>query len=223
MEKVIYIIPTPIGNLEDITLRAIRLLKESDLVLAEDTRVTGKLFNHYSISTKMQSHHAFNEHKKIDYIINQINQGVKVSLVSDAGSPAISDPGHLIIRECIKNNITVQCLPGATAFVPALIQSGIPCDRFMFEGFLPVKKGRKKRLTDVLNNRKTTVIYESPHKILKTLSEFKKLCPDREVVVLKELTKIYETNYRGTLEEVYEAIKSSTIKGEFVIVLSALK
>lgn len=223
MEKVIYIIPTPIGNLEDITLRAIRFLKESDLVLAEDTRVTKKLFLHYDVITKMESYHSYNEHRKIDSIIEKILQGVKVSLVSDAGSPSISDPGYLLVRACIQANINVQCLPGATAFVPALVQSGLPCERFIFEGFLPVRKGRQKRIVEIVNNNKTTIIYESPHKILKTLSDFKVLCPDRKVVVLKELTKMYENSFRGTIVEVYESVQKAVIKGEFVIVLSASK
>ena len=221
MEKVIYIIPTPIGNLEDITLRSIRVLKESDLVLAEDTRVTRRLFSHYGITTKMQSHHSFNEHKNNLSIIDKINSGLRISLVSDAGTPAISDPGYLLIRECIKKNIIVFCLPGPTAFVPALVQSGIPCDRFIFEGFLPTKKGRKTKILELVSYNKTTILYESPHKILKTLSEFASLCPDRQMVVIKELTKLFETTYRGTAKQIYESIECSKLKGEFTIILNA--
>ena len=221
MEKVIYIIPTPIGNLEDITLRSIRILKESNLVLAEDTRITRRLFRHYGIKTHMQSHHSFNEHKNNLSIIEKINSGLIVSLVSDAGTPAISDPGYLLIRECIRNNIAVHCLPGPTAFVPALVQSGVPCDKFIFEGFLPPKKGRNKKILELISYGKTTIIYESPHKILKILSDFKSLCPDRQLVVVKELTKIHETTYRGTAAQIYELIESSKIKGEYTIILHA--
>jgi len=220
MERVIHIIPTPIGNLEDITLRALRLLKESDIILVEDTRITKKLLNHYGVKTKMLAYHSFNEHKKLNIIIKKIEAGQKISLVSDAGMPGISDPGFLLIRECLKFKINVICLPGPTAFVPALIQSGIPCDRFIFEGFLPTKKGRKTRLFDITNQSKTVIIYESPHRILKTLSELHKICPTRKIVVLKELTKIYETVYRGQVKEVVNSISHSVIKGEFIIILN---
>ena len=220
MEKLIHIIPTPIGNLEDITLRSIRILSELDLILAEDTRVTKKLLRHYNIETPMLSYHAFNEHKMLADIINKINTGVNVGLVSDAGTPSISDPGFLLIRECIKNNVEIICLPGPTASIPALVQSGLPCERFVFEGFIPLKKGRKKRLAEIINQSKTSIIYESPHRIIKTLNELAVLCPERSIVVLKELTKIYESTYRGSVLEVLDSIGKSKIKGEFIIILS---
>ena len=220
MEKLIHIIPTPIGNLEDITLRSIRILSELDLILAEDTRVTKKLLRHYNIETPMLSYHAFNEHKMLADIINKINTGVNVGLVSDAGTPSISDPGFLLIRECIKNNVEIICLPGPTASIPALVQSGLPCERFVFEGFLPLKKGRKKRLSEIINQNKTSIIYESPHRIIKTLNELAVACPERSIVVLKELTKIYESTYRGSVLEVLDSIGKSKVKGEFIIILS---
>lgn len=223
MEKVLYIIPTPIGNLEDITLRAIRLLQESDLVLAEDTRVTRTLFKRYDISTKMISYHVFNEHQKIHKIIATINQGLKVSLVSDAGTPSISDPGFLLIRECIKHSINVICLPGPTACISALVQSGLPSDKFNFEGFIPTKKGRKKVMMDIAKRTSTTIIYESPHRILKTLKELNEIINGRNIVVLKELTKIHECVFRGTIADVIHSISESTIKGEFVIILDGSK
>jgi len=219
MEKLIHIIPTPIGNLEDITLRSIRILSEVDLILAEDTRVTKKLLRHYNIKTSMLSYHAFNEHKMVKNIINKINNGLHIGLVSDAGTPSISDPGFLLIRECIKNNIEIICLPGPTASIPALVQSGLPCERFVFEGFLPLKKGRKKRLSEIINQEKTTIIYESPHRIIKILNELSVLCPTRQIVVLKELTKMHESIYRGSVLEVVDSIGKSKIKGEFVIIL----
>ena len=223
MERVLHIIPTPIGNLEDITLRAIRILKESDIILAEDTRVTNTLLKHYNITTKMMQYHAFNEHQKLNNIITKINDGFKISLVCDAGTPSISDPGFLLIRECIKNQINITCLPGPTASISALVQSGLPCDKFNFEGFIPVKKGRKKRIMEIINQTRTTIIYESPHRILKTLEELKELCKQRKIAVLKELTKINETCYRGTIESVIEDISESKIKGEFVIILDGKK
>ena len=220
MEKVIHIIPTPFGNLEDISLRAIRILGELDLILAEDTRVTKKLLRHYDIRTTMLSYHAFNEHKIVKNIIKKIDDGVKIGLVSDAGTPSISDPGFLLIRECINNNIKVICLPGATACIPAIVQSGLPCEKFIFEGFLPVKKGRKNKLLEIINQEKTTILYESPHRIIKTLNELAIICPKRKIVVLKELTKIYETIYRGSILEIIHDISKSKIKGEFVIILN---
>ena len=223
MERVIYIIPTPIGNLEDITLRAIRILKESDLILVEDSRITGKLLNHFDITTKMMTYHAFNEHKKKDLIIDKIHAGLKISLVSDAGTPSISDPGFLLIRECIKNNITITCLPGPTACITALVKSGLPCEKFQFEGFLPVKKKRKQMLNKIANNENTTVIYESPHRILKTLNDLKELCGERDIAVIKELSKVYETAYRGTIQEIINQVSNSTLKGEFVIVIDGKK
>jgi len=219
MEKVIHIIPTPIGNLEDISIRAIRILGELDLILAEDTRVTKKLLRHYNIATTMLSYHSFNEHQIVKNVIKKINDGVQIGLVSDAGTPSISDPGFLLIRECISNSIQVVCLPGATACIPAIVQSGLPSDRFIFEGFLPVKKGRKKKLLEIIDQDKTTVLYESPHRIIKTLNELAILAPKRKIVVLKELTKLYETTYRGSMIDIIHDIGKSKIKGEFVIVL----
>ncbi|MAQ47609.1 MAG: 16S rRNA (cytidine(1402)-2'-O)-methyltransferase [Flavobacteriales bacterium] len=223
MERVIYIIPTPIGNLEDITLRAIRILKESDLILVEDSRVTRKLLNNYNITTKMISYHAFNEHKKTDEIIDKIDAGFKISLVSDAGTPSISDPGFLLIRACIKHNITIACLPGPTACITALVKSGLPCDKFHFEGFLPVKKKRAKLLNIISNYENTTIIYESPHRILKTLNDLNQFCGERNVVVIKEISKVYETAYRGNIREVIDSISNSKLKGEFVIILDGKK
>ena len=219
MEKLIHIIPTPIGNLEDITLRSIQVLHSVDLILAEDTRVTKKLLKHYDIQTKMISYHSFNEHKKLNTIINQIQAGANIALVSDAGTPAISDPGFLLIRECIRHGIEIICLPGATACIPALIKSGIACDRFSFEGFLPIKRGRKKRLSNIVEQEKTTIIYESPHRIIKTLQQLCALCPQREIAVIKELTKLNENIYRGAVQDVISLVSSATIKGEFVIIL----
>jgi len=219
MEKLIHIIPTPIGNLEDITLRALQLLHSVDLILAEDTRITGKLLNHYDIKTKMISYHSFNEHKKLDTIITKIKNGTNIALVSDAGTPAISDPGFLLVRECVKHDIEIFCLPGATACIPALVKSGMTCDRFIFEGFLPAKKGRQKKIIDILENKITSIIYESPHRIMKTIGQLRDLCPNREVAVIIELTKLNEKIYRGSLKDVWEEISKSTIKGEFVIIL----
>ena len=223
MERLIHIIPTPIGNLEDITLRAINVLKSVDLILTEDTRVTKKLLNHYDIKTPMESYHTFNEHKKLNNIIAKINKGVNIALVSDAGTPAISDPGFLLIRECIKHDIDVICLPGATACIPALIKSGISCDRFTFEGFLPKKKGRKKRFLEIIKQEKTSIIYESPHKIINTLQQFYAICPDRKIAVVKEISKLHEKIYRGSIKKILEQISNSTIKGEFVIILDGAK
>ena len=223
MEKLIHIIPTPIGNLEDITFRAVRLLNEVDLILAEDTRVTKKLLNHYEIKTKMSSYHSFNEHKQLSNIITKINKGFQIALVCDAGTPGISDPGFLLIRECIKHKIRVICLPGATACIPAIVQSGIACNNFVFEGFLPLKKGRKKKLNDILKHTQPTIIYESPHRILKTLKELYLLSPERKIVVLKELSKLNEKEYRGSLSIIINNIEQSTIKGEFVIILDGAK
>ena len=216
MERLIYIIPTPIGNLEDITLRSIRILKESDLILVEDSRVTRKLLQKYNISTKMMSYHAFNEHKKID-------SGLKIALVSDAGTPSISDPGFLLIRACIQNDITISCLPGPTACITALVKSGLPSVKFQFEGFLPVKKKRKKLINTIANYENTTIIYESPHKILKTLNELHEACGERNIVVVKELSKIYETAYRGNIQQVINNISNSKLKGEFIILLDGKK
>jgi len=218
----LYLVPTPIGNLEDMTFRAINILKEVDLVLAEDTRVSQKLLKKYEIETRLQSFHAHNEHKKLNHYLELLQTGTQLALVSDAGTPGISDPGFLLVRACIENDIKVNCLPGATAFVPALVMSGIPCDRFHFEGFLPQKKGKQKRLKYLLDLENTIVFYESPFRIVKTLKMIQELGGgDRLVSVSRELTKIYEENVRGNLAEVLETLKSrSSIKGEIVLVIS---
>ncbi|NAS12445.1 16S rRNA (cytidine(1402)-2'-O)-methyltransferase [Poritiphilus flavus] len=223
MEK-LYLVPTPIGNLEDITLRAISVLKEVDLILAEDTRTSGKLLQRYEISTPMQSHHMHNEHKTLDGIIKRLKSGEQIALISDAGTPAISDPGFLLTRACVENDIPVECLPGATAFVPALVQSGLPNDRFVFEGFLPPKKGRQTRLKQLAEESRTLIFYESPYKLLKTLSDLSEYFgADRRVSVSRELTKLYEETIRGTLEEVQEHFKNKAPKGELVIVVAGKK
>ena len=199
----LYLVPTPIGNLEDITFRALKVLKEVDYILAEDTRTSGKLLKHFEISTPMQSHHMHNEHKTVDTIVKRIQSGEVFALISDAGTPAISDPGFLLTRACIQNNIEVECLPGATAFVPALVNSGLPNDKFVFEGFLPVKKGRQTRLKLLAEEARTMIFYESPHKLLKTLSHFAEYFgAERQVSISRELTKMFEETKRGTVTEV---------------------
>lgn len=216
----LYIIPTPIGNLNDITLRALQVLKDVDFILAEDTRQTSKLLKHYEIDKKLVAYHQHNEHKSIDKIIEQLKQGSVIGLVSDAGTPGISDPGFLIARECIKNNILIECLPGATAFVPALVNSGFPCDKFVFEGFLPHKKGRQTRLNLLKEETRTIVFYESTHRLLKTLTQFAEFFgEDRLVSVSRELTKMHEENIRGTVKEVIDYYKVNVIKGEIVIIV----
>ncbi|WP_378186172.1 16S rRNA (cytidine(1402)-2'-O)-methyltransferase [Aquimarina sp. W85] len=220
----LYIVPTPIGNLQDITLRAIEVLKTVDLILAEDTRTSGKLLKHFDITTPMQSHHMHNEHRTVESIINRLSQGEEVALISDAGTPAISDPGFLLVRACVAGNIEVDCLPGATAFVPALVNSGLPNDRFVFEGFLPVKKGRQTRLLALAQENRTMIFYESPHKLLKTLHNFiEYFGQDRLVSVSRELSKLYEETIRGTVKEVFEHFESKPPKGEIVIVLAGKK
>ena len=220
----LYIVPTPIGNLEDITLRSINVLIDSDLVLCEDTRKSKILMSHYKINTQLKSFHKFNEHKEVDSIVDQIKEGKKISLISDAGTPGISDPGFLIVRTCIESEIEIECLPGATAFVPALINSGIPSDKFAFEGFLPVKKGRKTRLKTLSSEERTMIFYESPHKILKTLNDFKlNFGSERKISISRELTKVYEENIRGTVEEVISFFGDKKIKGEIVIVVEGNK
>lgn len=217
----LYIVPTPIGNLEDITLRAIKVLKEVDLILAEDTRTSGKLLRHYEISTRMQSHHMHNEHKTVDGIVKRLHGGENIALISDAGTPAISDPGFLLTRTCIENNIEVECLPGATAFVPALVNSALPNDKFVFEGFLPVKKGRQTRLQLLAEETRTMVFYESPHKLIKTLTQFTEhFGADRPISVSRELTKLYEETIRGTAKEVLGHYTQNPPKGEIVIVVA---
>jgi len=220
----LYLVPTPIGNLEDMTLRAIRVLKEADLILAEDTRTSGKLLQHFEIGTPMQSHHMHNEHKTVDNLVQKIKAGTTIALISDAGTPAISDPGFLLTRACVENNIEVDCLPGATAFVPALVNSGLPNDKFVFEGFLPVKKGRQTRLKFLAEETRTMVFYESPHKLLKTLGNFVEyLGQERQVSVSRELTKLYEETIRGTAEEVLKHYIEKPPKGEIVIVVAGKK
>ena len=216
----LYIIPTPIGNLEDITLRALKILKEVDVILAEDTRQTSKLLKHYQITTKLVAHHQHNEHKSLDRIIDSLKSSKTMALVSDAGTPAISDPGFLLVRECIKNNIDVECLPGATAFVPALVNAGFPCDKFIFEGFLPHKKGRQTRLKLLAEETRTIIFYESPHRLIKTLKQFSEYfgC-ERQVSVSRELTKIHEETIRGTVLELINYYEMNTLKGEIVIIV----
>ena len=217
----LYLVPTPIGNLEDITLRAIRILKESDLILAEDTRNTGFLLKHLEIQKPMQSHHAFNEHKTVDKIIGLLKEGKTISLVSDAGTPAISDPGFLLSRACLEADLELECLPGATAFVPALVKSGLPSDRFTFEGFLPHKKGRQTRLQALTEEKRTMVFYESPHRLLKTLTQLAEfLEPERQASVSRELTKKFEETINGPLSELIQHFEKTAPKGEIVLVVA---
>lgn len=216
----LYIVPTPIGNLEDITLRAIRVLKEVDLILAEDTRTSGKLLKHYEISTHMHSHHMHNEHKTIENLISRLQSGETIALISDAGTPAISDPGFLLTRACVSNNIEVECLPGATAFVPALVNSGLPNDKFVFEGFLPDKKGRQTRYLALADEYRTIILYVSPHKLTKTLTEFiTYFGEDRPICVSRELSKLHEENVRGTVKEVLNHFENKPPKGEIVVIV----
>ncbi len=217
----LYVVPTPIGNLEDITYRAIKVLKTSDFILAEDTRTSGFLLKHYDIGTKMYSHHKFNEHQSCQQIVERIQAGANVALISDAGTPAISDPGFLIVRACVDAGIRIECLPGATAFVPALVMSGLPNDRFCFEGFLPQKKGRQTRMTELEGERRTMVFYESPYRVVKTLTQFAEhFGTERLGTVSREISKIYEETIRGTLPELIEHFTKKEPRGEFVIVIS---
>ena len=214
----LYLVPTPIGNLEDMTFRAIRILKEVDVILAEDTRTSAPMLKHFGIDKKAYSHHQHNEHKATSEVIKFLKQGQNVALISDAGTPAISDPGFFLVREALKNEIEVNCLPGATAFVPALVNSGLPSDQFVFEGFLPVKKGRQTRLKLLANEERTMIFYESPHRLLKTLTEFAEfLGEDRQASVSRELTKMYEETVRGTVVEIKSHFENNILKGEFVI------
>ena len=217
----LYIVPTPIGNLEDITLRAINVLKSVDLILAEDTRTSGKLLKHFEIGTQMHSHHMHNEHKTVKGIVQKLKAGTTIALISDAGTPAISDPGFLLTRACVENDIPVDCLPGATAFVPALVNSGLPNDKFVFEGFLPIKKGRQTRFLLLAEEPRTIIVYESPHKLLKTLSH---ICEyfgeDRQVSVSRELTKLFEETQRGTAKSILDYYTRRPPKGEIVIVIA---
>ena len=216
----LYVVPTPVGNMEDMTFRAIRVLKEADLILAEDTRTSGILLKHYEIKNAMQSHHKFNEHQTVESIVNRIKGGQTVALISDAGTPGISDPGFLVVRECVRNGIEVQCLPGATAFVPALVSSGLPDERFCFEGFLPQKKGRMTRLNALKEETRTMIFYDSPYRLLKTLTQFAEIFgADRPVSVCREISKIHEESVRGTLQEVIAHFTETEPRGEIVIIL----
>jgi len=219
----LYVVPTPVGNLEDMTFRAVRVLKEADLILAEDTRTSGILLKHFEIKNAMQSHHKFNEHKMVESVVNRIKAGETVALISDAGTPGISDPGFLVVRECVRNGIEVQCLPGATAFVPAVVASGLPNERFSFEGFLPQKKGRMTRLISLQTETRTMIFYESPHRLLKTLIQFGEYFGvDRQVSVSREISKMYEQTVRGTLAELIEHFTTVDPRGEIVIVLAGI-
>lgn len=216
----LYIVPTPIGNLDDMTFRAIQVLKEVDLILAEDTRTSGKLLKHFDIATHMHSHHMHNEHKTVENIVKRIQAGERVALISDAGTPAISDPGFLLTRACVENNIEVECLPGATAFVPALVNSGLPNDRFVFEGFLPEKKGRQTRFLQLAEETRTMIFYVSPHKLVKTLAEFVQYFgAERQVSISRELSKLHEETIRGTATEVLKHFETKPPKGEIVAVV----
>ncbi|WAC41366.1 16S rRNA (cytidine(1402)-2'-O)-methyltransferase [Pedobacter sp. SL55] len=218
MQGKLYIVPTPIGNLEDMTFRAIRILKEVDLILAEDTRTSAPLLKHFGIDKRVFAHHQHNEHKATAEIIKFLKEGQNIALISDAGTPAISDPGFFLVREAIKHEIEITCLPGATAFVPALVNSGLPNDQFVFEGFLPVKKGRQTRMKQLAEEERTMIFYESPHRLLKTLTEFAEFFgEDRRVCVSRELSKMYEENVRGTVIEVKSHFENNILKGEFVI------
>ena len=220
----VYIVPTPIGNLEDITFRAINILTDVDLILCEDTRRSKKLLIYYNIDTPLRSHHKFNEHKEVGKVVDKILSGEKIALISDAGTPGISDPGFLAVRTCLENNIEVECLPGATALVPALVNSGIPFERFVFEGFLPVKKGRKTRLEKLTNEDRTMIFYESPHKLIKTLNDFSNsFGADRKISVSREITKIYEETIRGSVEYIINLFTDKIPKGEFVIIVEGCK
>ncbi|MCB9223727.1 MAG: 16S rRNA (cytidine(1402)-2'-O)-methyltransferase [Crocinitomicaceae bacterium] len=220
----LYVVPTPIGNLEDITYRAVRILQEVDAILAEDTRTSKKLLQHYNIDNKLFPYHLNNEHKVVDGLVEEMKNGTVYALVSDAGTPAISDPGFLIVRACIQNEIDVECLPGATAFVPALVNSGFPCEKFVYEGFLPHKKGRQTRIQKITEEERTVVLYESPHRLLKALQQFNEAFGDeRRVAVCREISKKFEETIIGTSNELIQHFESHPIKGEFVIVIEAKK
>ncbi len=220
----LYLVPTPIGNLEDMTFRAVNVLKEVDIILAEDTRTSAPLLKHFGIEKKVFAHHQHNEHKAVSEIIKFLKEGQRIALISDAGTPAISDPGFLLVRETIKEGLEVQCLPGATAFVPALVNSGLPNDRFCFEGFLPVKKGRQTRLKALAEEKRTMIFYESPHRILKTIDEFISIFgPERQASISRELSKLYEENVRGTLTDLKLHFENNPIKGEFVFCVGGLE
>ena len=216
----LYIVPTPIGNLDDITIRAVQVLKKVDLILCEDTRRSKKLLNHLGIKSQLRSHHKFNEHSEVSYIVKKIVEGSNMALISDAGVPGISDPGFLIVRTCLENNIETECLPGPTAFVPALVVSGLPIDKFIFEGFLPAKKGRKSRLEKLALESRTMVFYESPHKLLRTLLDFDNFFgSNRKISISRELTKLYEETLRGPIKEMVAIYSNKKPKGEYVIIV----
>ena len=220
----LYLVPTPIGNLKDMTFRAVKVLQEVDLILAEDTRTSGKLLQHFEITAPMQSHHMHNEHKTVDHLVQRMESGETLALISDAGTPAISDPGFLLTRACVEKNIDVECLPGATAFVPALVNSGLPNDKFVFEGFLPPKKGRQTRLNLLAEETRTMIFYESPYKLLKTLGHFTEYFgADRSASVSRELTKLYEETVRGSLTEIIQYYTEKPPKGEIVIIVEGKK
>lgn len=219
----LYLVPTPIGNLEDITLRALRILKEADLILAEDTRTTGVLLRHYDIHNALKSYHKFNEHQTVAALVERLKGGETIALVSDAGTPGISDPGFLLLRECVRQGVEVECLPGATAFVPALVSSGLPCDRFLFEGFLPQKKGRHTRLEALRGQERTVVFYESPHRVVRLLGELEEVFgSDRPCAVCREITKIHEQVVRGTIHQALAHFQDNEPRGEFVVIVGQM-
>ena len=219
----LYLVPTPVGNLEDMTFRAIRILKEVDFILAEDTRTSGILLKHFEIKNSMQSHHKFNEHKSVENVVNRLKAGENGALISDAGTPAISDPGFLVVRECVRNGIDVECLPGATAFVPALVSSGLPNDRFCFEGFLPQKKGRMTRMKILAEEKRTMIFYESPHRLLKTLTQFGEYFGlERQASVSREISKLHEETVRGSLSELVAHFTQKDPRGEIVIIVAGI-
>lgn len=220
----LYVVPTPVGNLEDMTFRAIRILREADLILAEDTRTSGILLKHFEIKTPMQSHHKFNEHKTVESVVQRIKSGQTVALISDAGTPAISDPGFLVVRQCVENDIDVECLPGATAFVPALVASGLPNDRFCFEGFLPQKKGRQTKMNELSTEKRTMIFYESPFRLVKTLTQLSEVMgKERRASVSREISKMFEETQRGTLEELIAHFTAQNPKGEIVVIVAGLQ
>lgn len=223
-KAMLYVVPTPVGNMEDMTFRAVRVLKEADLILAEDTRTSGVLLQHYDIRGELMSHHKFNEHETVQQVVQKIQGGQTVALISDAGTPGISDPGFLLVRECVKRGVEVQTLPGATAFVPALVSSGLPCDKFCFEGFLPPKKGRQSRLEALKTEPRSIVFYESPRRLLRTLQQFSEVFgEDRQVSVAREISKLHEEHVRGTLKEVVAHFEATEPLGEIVIILAGKK
>jgi len=220
----LYLVPTPIGNLEDITLRALSVLKQVDLILAEDTRTSSKLLKHYEIDKPVKSYHIFNEHKTVDAVIKQLQNGETIALISDAGTPSISDPGFLLVRECVKNDILIECLPGATAIIPALVKSGLPSDKFVFEGFLPHKKGRQTRLKALADEERTVVLYESPHRLIKAIDQFIEFMgEERQASVSREISKLHEETVNGSLAEIKEHFSKGKVKGEIVIVIDGKK